>query len=59
VIKSLKKENELATKQTTMRAKQISAEIKGGGGVNKTLATAGGSDVDGMQKALEKVKGTL
>ncbi len=33
--------------------------IKGGGGGQKTLATAGGQDVSGMQAVIEKVKGLL
>ncbi len=34
----------------------IAPLIKGGGGGNKSLATAGGTDVSGIEKALEKVK---
>ena len=33
--------------------------IKGGGGGHKTLATAGGQDVSGLQAVIEKVKGLL
>jgi alanyl-tRNA synthetase len=33
--------------------------IKGGGGGQKTLATAGGQDVGGMQAVIEKVRGLL
>ena len=33
--------------------------IKGGGGGQKTLATAGGQDVGGLQAVIEKVKGLL
>ena len=33
--------------------------IKGGGGGQKTLATAGGQDVSGLQAVIEKVKGLL
>lgn len=33
--------------------------IKGGGGGQKTLATAGGQDVAGLQAVIEKVKGLL
>ncbi len=37
----------------------IAPLIKGGGGGNKTLATAGGTDVSGMEKVLEKIKGLM
>jgi alanyl-tRNA synthetase len=34
----------------------IAPLIKGGGGGNKTLATAGGTDVSGIEKVMEKMK---
>ncbi len=37
----------------------IAPLIKGGGGGQKTLATAGGQDVSGLAKAIEAVKGLL
>jgi alanyl-tRNA synthetase len=37
----------------------IAPLIKGGGGGNKSLATAGGSDIDGIGKVLEKVKSVI
>ncbi len=37
----------------------IALFIKGGGGGNKTLATAGGTDVSGIGKVLEKIKGLV
>jgi len=37
----------------------IAPLIKGGGGGQKTLATAGGQDVNGLKAAIEKVKGLL
>ncbi|RYD54936.1 MAG: alanine--tRNA ligase [Sphingobacteriales bacterium] len=37
----------------------IAPLIKGGGGGQKTLATAGGQDVAGLKAAIEKVKGLL
>lgn len=37
----------------------IAPLIKGGGGGQKTLATAGGQDVSGLKAAIEKVKGLL
>ena len=37
----------------------IAPLIKGGGGGQKTLATAGGQDTSGIQAAIEKVKGLL
>ena len=33
--------------------------IKGGGGGQKTLATAGGQDASNLQQVIEKVKGLL
>jgi alanyl-tRNA synthetase len=37
----------------------IAPLIKGGGGGQKTLATAGGQDVGGLREVIEKVKGLL
>lgn len=37
----------------------IAPLIKGGGGGQKTLATAGGTDVSNLQQVIEKVKGLL
>ena len=37
----------------------IAPLIKGGGGGQKTLATAGGQDAGGLKAAIEKVKGLL
>ncbi len=37
----------------------IAPLIKGGGGGQKTLATAGGQDITGLKQAIEKVKGLL
>jgi alanyl-tRNA synthetase len=37
----------------------IAPLIKGGGGGQKTLATAGGQDVSGLKTAIEKVRGLL
>jgi alanyl-tRNA synthetase len=37
----------------------IAPLIKGGGGGQKTLATAGGQDVSALQAVIEKVKGLL
>ncbi len=38
---------------------QVTGLIKGGGGGQKTLATAGGQDVGGLQAVIERVKGLL
>ena len=38
---------------------QVAPLIKGGGGGQKTLATAGGQDVSGLQDVIEKVRGLL
>ena len=38
---------------------QIAPLIKGGGGGQKTLATAGGQDASNLQQVIEKVKGLL
>ena len=38
---------------------QVAPLIKGGGGGQKTLATAGGQDVTGLQAVIEKVKNLL
>ncbi len=38
---------------------QIAPLIKGGGGGQKTLATAGGQDISNLQQVIEKVKGLL
>ncbi len=38
---------------------QIAGLIKGGGGGQKTLATAGGTDASNLQQAIEKVKALL
>ncbi|HEX7902311.1 MAG TPA: alanine--tRNA ligase [Chitinophagaceae bacterium] len=38
---------------------QVSVLIKGGGGGQKTLATAGGQDISNLQKVIETVKGLL
>jgi alanyl-tRNA synthetase len=37
----------------------IAPLIKGGGGGQKTLATAGGQDVSNLSEVIEKVKGLL
>jgi alanyl-tRNA synthetase len=37
----------------------IAPLIKGGGGGNATLATAGGQDISNLKEVLEKVKGLL
>ena len=37
----------------------IAPLIKGGGGGQKTLATAGGQDTSNLQQVIEKVKGLL
>ena len=37
----------------------IAPLIKGGGGGQKTLATAGGQNASGLQAVIEKVKGLL
>ncbi len=42
-----------------MIKEQVAPLIKGGGGGQKTLATAGGSDVGNLQKVIEKIKGLL
>ena len=39
--------------------KFIAGHIKGGGGGQKTLATAGGQDLDGMDKAIQQVRSAL
>jgi len=52
-------ENIIAHKQTdaSQIIKQyIAPLIKGGGGGQKTLATAGGQDASNLQKVIEKVK---
>ena len=38
---------------------QVAPLIKGGGGGQKTLATAGGQDVEGLQKVIDMVRGLL
>jgi alanyl-tRNA synthetase len=38
---------------------QVAPLLKGGGGGQKTLATAGGQDVGGLQKVIETVRGLL
>jgi len=38
---------------------QVAPLIKGGGGGQKTLATAGGQDVGGLQKVIDTIKGLL
>ena len=38
---------------------QVAPLIKGGGGGQKTLATAGGQDVGGLQKVIEIIRGML
>ena len=38
---------------------QVAPLIKGGGGGQKTLATAGGQDVEGLQKVIDTIKGML
>jgi len=38
---------------------QIAPLIKGGGGGQKTLATAGGQDISQLEKVIEVVKGLL
>ena len=38
---------------------QVAPLIKGGGGGQKTLATAGGQDVTGLQAVIEKIKSLL
>jgi len=42
-----------------MIKEQVAPLIKGGGGGQKTLATAGGSDVGNLQQVIEKVKSLL
>jgi alanyl-tRNA synthetase len=42
-----------------MIKEHIAPLIKGGGGGQKTLATAGGQDVSNLQQVIEKVKGLL
>jgi alanyl-tRNA synthetase len=39
--------------------KHIAVHIKGGGGGQKTLATAGGQEVSGMEKAIQEIRSTL
>ena len=38
---------------------QVAPLIKGGGGGQKTLATAGGQDASNLKQVIEKVKGLL
>ena len=38
---------------------QVSLLIKGGGGGQKNLATAGGQDISNLKEVIEKVKGLL
>jgi alanyl-tRNA synthetase len=38
---------------------QVAPLIKGGGGGQKTLATAGGQDASNLEQVIEKVKGLL
>jgi alanyl-tRNA synthetase len=38
---------------------QIAPLIKGGGGGQKTMATAGGQDVSQLEQVIEKIKGLL
>jgi len=37
----------------------IASQIKGGGGGQKTLATAGGQDISGMERAIQEVRAIL
>jgi alanyl-tRNA synthetase len=37
----------------------IASHIKGGGGGQKTLATAGGQDISGMERAIQEVRAIL
>jgi len=39
--------------------REIAKEIKGGGGGQPHLATAGGSDINGIDKALAKITSLL
>ena len=39
--------------------REAAKEIQGGGGGQKTLATAGGKNVDGIDKAMEVLKKSL
>ena len=39
--------------------KQVAPLIKGGGGGQKTLATAGGQDISALHQVIEAVKGLL
>jgi len=39
--------------------KHIAVHIKGGGGGQKTLATAGGQEVSGMEKAIQEIRSIL
>jgi alanyl-tRNA synthetase len=39
--------------------REAAKEIQGGGGGQKTLATAGGKNVDGIDKAMEILKSKI